>query len=255
MITLAHAGVRIAIVPARGALVTSVTVDDVELLYLDAATLADPTKNVRGGIPILFPFAGRLANDHFALANTTMTQHGFGRARAWDVLESSATHVRLGLAADDHTRAVYPYAFAAEHVVRVLPRGVQLELAIAATDDHPVPVSPGWHPYVAVAAADKALVRGDVPGFTPDRLGDDREFDFGLPAPAHGRARFDVPGLGALALEHAPEMRHLQFWSLPGKPFICLEPFFGPAGTIDTDRRAWVPAGEVRTFWMRLERR
>jgi galactose mutarotase-like enzyme len=48
-------------------------------------------------------------------------------------------------------------------------------------------------------------------------------------------------------------MRHLQCWSQPGKPFVCLEPFFGPAGTVNTEARAWVPARSARTFWMRIE--
>ena len=47
------------VVPERGGLVTRFAVGARELLYLDPATLADPTKNVRGGVPVLFPFAGR----------------------------------------------------------------------------------------------------------------------------------------------------------------------------------------------------
>jgi galactose mutarotase-like enzyme len=85
-----------------------------------------------------------------------------------------------------------------------------------------------------------------------ERFADDREFDFGVPAAIDGRARFALPALGELALDASPEMRHLQFWSQPGKPFICIEPFYGPAGTINTDARGWVPAGSARTFWMRI---
>jgi len=96
-------------------------------------------------------------------------------------------------------------------------------------------------------------VRGDVAGFTPDRLGDEREFDFGISAPISGRATFELPGTGKVRLSVSPEMRHLQFWSQPGKPFICLEPFHGPANTVNTDGRAWVPSNQARTYWMRLE--
>ena len=55
-----------------------------------------------------------------------------------------------------------------------------------------------------------------------------------------------------ITLDASPELRHLQFWSQPDKPFVCLEPFYGPAGTINTDQRGWVPAGQARTFWMRI---
>jgi galactose mutarotase-like enzyme len=247
-VTLGLGDTTAEVVPARGALVTALRVGTTDVLYLDRATLADPTKNVRGGIPVLFPFAGKLADGTFALAGTKMKQHGFGRDRAWTVTERDAASVRMTLAADADTHAQYPYAFTAHHTVMLVPRGVQLELTIVAADQ-PLPVSPGWHPYFALAAADKSAVRGDV--VTPEGFGDDREFDFGIRAPTDGRARFSLPGR-ELRLDASPELRHLQFWSQPGKPFICIEPFFGPAGTINTERRGWVPAGEARTYWMRI---
>ncbi|CAN5296964.1 aldose epimerase [soil metagenome] len=249
---LAHGDVVVEVVPERGAIVSKLEVAGLPILYMDAATLADPAKNVRGGIPLLFPFAGKLPDELFTLTNTRMKQHGFARDHAWAVTAQREGLVRMALAADAETRAQFPYEFAAEQTVMITPRGVQLELAITA-GAAPVPASPGWHPYFQVAAADKAEVRGDVEGFTPDKLGDEREFDFGVVAPVAGRARFSIPERGTIELSFSPEMRHLQFWSQPGKPFICLEPFFGPAGTINTARRAWVPANETRTFWMRIE--
>jgi galactose mutarotase-like enzyme len=253
-LTVEHAGVRAELVPARGGIVTALSVGGKAVLYLDRATLDDPTRNVRGGIPILFPFAGKLADGRFVDAGTTMKQHGFGRDRAWQVLEQRAGLARLGLAADAETRAVYPYEFVAEQTVRALPAGLEVELLIHNRGDRPLPVSPGWHPYFCCPAGRKAEVSSrDLSGLTADRLGDDREFDFGLPAPATGRAAFSVPGLGRLVLEASPEMRHLQFWSQPGKDFICLEPFHGPANTVNTPARAEIPAGQARAWWMRIE--
>ena len=57
----------------------------------------------------------------------------------------------------------------------------------------------------------------------------------------------------SLRLSFSPAMRHLQLWSQPGKDFICLEPFYGPNNTVNTDRRHEVPPGQARDFWMRLE--
>ena len=249
-VTLTAGDVTAEVVPARGAIVAALRVGTTDVLYLDRATLDDPAKNVRGGIPLLFPFAGKLVDETFALTGTKMKQHGFGRNRAWTVAERTTSSVRMTLSADAETRAQWPYEFVAEQTVLVLPRGLQIELAIAA-GDQPLPVSPGWHPYFATT--DKTAVRGDVAGFDPGKLAADQEFDFGTAAPQLGRARFSVPGLGELRMAFSPELRHLQFWSQPGKPFICLEPFHGPAGTVNTDRRAWVPAHEARTFWLRLE--
>lgn len=255
LLALSFDGVQVEVVPARGALVTAMRVGKTDVLYLDRATLEDPTKNVRGGIPLLFPFAGKLVDETFTLASTKMKQHGFARNRAWTVTERDAASVRMTLAADADTRAQWPYDFTAHHDVMIVPGGVQLALTLIAGADA-LPVSPGWHPYFALAqGADKAAVRSAIVPDAAERFGDDREFDFGMPAPIDGRAQFTLPALGELAIEASPEMRHLQFWSQPGKPFICIEPFYGPAGTINTEARGWVPAHSARTFWMRIRRR
>lgn len=70
VVELTHGDVRAMVVPARGALVASLQVAGRDVLYLDRATLDDPTKNVRGGIPVLFPFAGKLADELFVPART-----------------------------------------------------------------------------------------------------------------------------------------------------------------------------------------
>ena len=71
--------------------------------------------------------------------------------------------------------------------------------------------------------------------------------------PADGRTRFDVPGLGELRIAFSPAMGHMQFWSQPGKDFVCLEPFWGPNDTVNTERRLEVAPGSARELWMRLE--
>jgi galactose mutarotase-like enzyme len=245
--------VTASLVPGRGAIVTSLVVGDTDVLYLDRATLEDPSKNVRGGIPVLFPYAGKLVDELFLPAGTKMKQHGFGRNKPWVVREQRRDFVRLALVQDSETRAQYPYDHEVECGVRLLARGIQLELLVRSTGKLALPVSPGWHPYFRCPAASKASVTGDVPGFTADKLGDDREFDFGLEAPATGRARFHVPGIGAVRLAFSPAMRHMQFWSQPGRDFICLEPFWGPSNTINTERRLDVPPGQARDLWMRIE--
>src|SRR5260221_1405602 len=122
-IELRWGDVSAEVAPWRGALVTQLRVGATDVLYLDRATLDDPAKTVRGGIPLLFPFAGKLADGTFALTGTQMKQHGFGRDRAWTVVEIDSGSVRMRLEADADTRAQWPYAFAAEHTVTLVPRG------------------------------------------------------------------------------------------------------------------------------------
>jgi len=252
-VNLSHGNVTVEVAPSRGAIVAGLTVGGKSVLYMDRATLEDPTKNVRGGIPVLVPYAGKLVDEVFTHAGTKMKQHGFGRNKAWTVAEKSASQLRMVLQQDADTQAQYPYEFNIEQNVVLLASGLQVELNITNNGSKALPVSPGWHPYFCCPAAQKGNVSGDVPGLTPDKLGNEKEFDFGLVAPVNGRATFNVPELGKLRISFSPEMRHMQFWSQPGKDFICLEPFNGPNNTVNTDKRVDIPAGQSRVFWMRIE--
>lgn len=252
-IKIQHGDVSAEIVPERGAMVAALKVRGKDVLYMDRATLDDPTSNVRGGIPVLFPYAGKLVDEVFLPAGTKMKQHGFGRNKAWPATETSPNRVRLTLKQDADTAAQYPFKFTAEYTVSILPNGLQVEILVVNDGDKPLAVSPGWHPYFSVPAAKKPLVTGDVPGFTPDKLSNTEVFDFGLVPPKTGRARFQVPDLGNLLISFTPVMKHMQFWSQPGKDFICLEPFFGPNNTVNTDKRMDIPPGQSRNFWMKIE--
>ena len=241
------------VAPQRGALVTSLIVSGREVLYFDRQTFVDPTKNVRGGIPVLFPFAGRLNDGIFQAAGTKMNQHGFGRNMSWRVVERRPYLVRTVLLSGKETLAQYPYTFVAEQSCLIVPRGLQVELLICNMDAKPMPVSPGWHPYFSCPADKKQEVTTHMPGWDASRMTKDKEFDFGLAAPQNGRAAIKIPQLGTVELSFNPRMRHLQLWSQPGKEFVCIEPFTGPNNTINTAQRWDIPPGEARTLWMKIE--
>jgi galactose mutarotase-like enzyme len=253
ILTVTHGDVSVQIVPERGALVASLIVFGKEVLYLDKTTLDDPTKNVRGGIPLLFPYAGKLVDGRFLAAGTTMSQHGFGRNRPWKVQDKELRSVRVRLVQDAETRLQFPYEYEADYRVTALARGVEVRLIVQNTGGRPVPLSPGWHPYFRCPAALKSNVTGNVEGFTADKLGDEREFDFGLLPPPSARTQFRIPELGRLNIDFSKAMKHMQFWSLPGKDFVCLEPFYGPNNTINTEARLDVPVGHSEELWVRIE--
>lgn len=246
----------VEVVPERGALVTRCAVAGRELLWLDPATIEDRSRSARGGIPVLFPFAGALPDDRFVASptlTTTIRQHGFGRDLPWTVTERDPVELTMALGPNDATRAAYPYEFLFLYRVRALPRGVLVELAVHNQGEAPIPVAPGFHPYFACPLGRKGEVGSDLPGFDPARFVE-QGFDFGLPRTGDAPVRFHLPDLGQLELTLSPALRFLQFWSLPGKPFVCLEPFFGAAGTInDPTRRDEVPPRGVRSYAVQFE--
>jgi galactose mutarotase-like enzyme len=253
-VTFQCGGTAATVAPERGGIMTSLVVNGKPVLYLDRATLWNEDVNVRGGIPILFPFAGRLLEDRFVDGASVIKQHGYARHRPWRVLERCADSLLLELPPDDEAMTSYPFRVSLQQRTLATARGVHIEVRMHNGGSDPAPVAPGWHPYFSVPAADKARVMpADVPGLTPEMFPADREFDFGLAAPAAGRARFQIPQLGRLTLSFSPEMRFLQFWSQPGKDFICIEPFSGPPNVINTPARMMLAPGSTRTVWMRME--
>ena len=56
-------GDRLRIIPERGGLVSGWVCGGREVLYFDQDRYADPSKSIRGGIPVLFPICGNLPDD------------------------------------------------------------------------------------------------------------------------------------------------------------------------------------------------
>ena len=252
-LTIKHGDVLARIAPARGALVTELHIGDKKVLYLDRASFEDETKNVRGGIPVLFPYAGKLQNDVFKATGKKIGQHGFGRNREWRVKEQKPWGLRMELIPEEADREVYPFPFVTEQCCTILPCGLLLELSIFNAGDRPMPVSPGWHPYFSCPPTEKHKLKTSLTNVDASQFSDQHEFDFGVEAPPDGRAIFEVPSLGTLTLSFSPEMRTIQFWSLPGKDFVCLEPYTGPHNNINTDHRIDIRAGTAHTFWTKIE--
>ena len=90
-------------------------------LELVSARLVNNTWYVRyrqtvGGIPVLFPIAGRLADDKYQVDGVTYTmkQHGFARGLPWAIVDQATDGgARLGLALTPNhvTRPQYPFDF------------------------------------------------------------------------------------------------------------------------------------------------
>ena len=248
----------VVIAPARGGMVTRFAVAGAPVLYLDPETLADETKNVRGGNPVLFPSPGPLAGDHFTRDGRegSMKQHGFARSRAWKVIDTKdAREVTLELASDDATRAVYPWDFVARLRYALAGTTLTIETRVENTASRttngpeavaPMPFALGFHPYFYVPAADKA--RASIPtGAT--RAWDNvtkmmvdvrgpvdltvKEVDLHLVD--HGATRATLHrGDDAVVVTASPAFGRWVIWTLAGKDFVCLEPWTAAANALNT---------------------
>ena len=235
---------RAVIAPARGALVTRFSVDGEELLYLDEATFLDETKNVRGGNPVLFPSPGKLKDDRYARG--TLKQHGFARTMPWRVIEQDPTALRLELIWSSETRANYPWDFRAELLFSIAPSRLRIEQTVTAgANDSPMPFGFGFHPYFLVPNDEKRAARIET--------GATRAFD------NVEKKNIDLHGIDLAAgevdlhlLDHncdesalswfgrsvrvraSSDYRRWVIWTLPGKDFVCLEPWTCPGDALNT---------------------
>jgi galactose mutarotase-like enzyme len=255
------------IAPQRGAIVTSFRVRDREFLYLDQATFNDRSKNVRGGIPILFPSPGKLDNDGWRCAGKSgeMKQHGFARNLAWTIEDTDSpdrSQVRLALQSSDRTLQAYPWRFAAQLSYVLEPNALIMRFAVANEDSTPMPFAFGLHPYFLIL--DKARAR--IPtratrafdnvakqnisfdGFDFTR----GEVDIHLLDHGSATARLEV-GDDIIAIDGSAEFTRWVVWTLPGKEFVCLEPWSAPANALNTgENLILLEPEESREMWVRI---
>jgi galactose mutarotase-like enzyme len=260
---------RVLISPERGAIVTSFSVAGRELLYLDEATLHDSEKNVRGGIPILFPAPGKLDNDRWRWAGRhgAMKQHGFARTSSWSVLESSesqSAEITLRLGSNEQTRAQYAWDFQIDIRFSLEGRKLRILTKVRNIGSSPLPYAIGFHPYFHVADKARARIATRATHAYDNLTKKTAPFaGFDLTAPEvdlhlldHGSSQSTLElGDGTkLELRASPEYWLWVVWTLAGKDFVCVEPWTARANALNTgDRLLEVDAGKSYASWFEIE--
>ena len=92
-----------------------------EILYFDQERYADPSKSIRGGIPVLFPICGNLPGDVLPVdgVDYPLKQHGFARDLPWQLqLLEDQSGLCLSLSSTDATLKAYPFPFRLEMELR-----------------------------------------------------------------------------------------------------------------------------------------
>lgn len=257
-----------SIAPGRGGLVTRLLLDGANVLFLDRDTFVDPTRSVRGGIPILFPAGGPSHGNEWTHGGQTypMKQHGFARDLPWDVVAESRDRVTIGLEASPATRVCYPFDFALRYTFIVRAGRLRIEQQIENRSSESMPFVSGFHPYFATA--DKKALHMHVPASHA------AQNPFGTPAPFEGydfdaesidvtftdatapRMAMDDAAAGhTISISGSPEYRYLVFWTLRGRPFCCLEPWTARGGALNSgEDLLFVPSGEARSLFVEIAR-
>jgi len=213
----------------RGGIITSLKLRGQEILYFNTDTFYDQTKNVRGGIPILFPNVGELKNSPYPLK-----QHGLARiSQKWRVKSKNKNSFAEILTADKEIKKIFPWNFSLIMKCQLEPDGSVslIQEVINLEKKSEMPLAFGLHPYFKVPKGRKQDIKFDFPG------GEDIAKDF--PKWAYGGTtiidnpklknpaailRVTIPEIGTIVMDIAAAYQKIWIWSLPGWDFICLEP-------------------------------
>jgi galactose mutarotase-like enzyme len=260
-----RAGTAVAeVLPSRGGLVTRFAVGRDEVLYMDPATLADRSKNVRGGVPVLFPIAGRLPGDRYSLDGRTypMRQHGLARQAPWSVIDVVQARLTMEFRSSDATLVTFPFPFSCRLSVDLGMAGYRtltLEQEIENLGSRPMPLHTGLHPYFAVPELSKGRttiesgartaydnVTGQVGPFRAGALDlAVGEVDLHLLDHPGSGTRLNIPGKAPRVLRWSGFYKVLVIWTLHYKDFVCVEPWSAPAGALCTgEGLIQLPPGE-----------
>ncbi|NJL46509.1 MAG: aldose epimerase [Leptolyngbyaceae cyanobacterium SM2_5_2] len=241
-----------SVVPERGGILISWQIQGQEIFYLDTERFKDPTLSVRGGIPLLFPICGNLADDSYTLNGKTyaLVQHGFARNLPWQATQQSSTtdgaSLTVTLKSSDATREGYPVDFVLDYIYTLKGNTLELRQRHTNLSDVPMPFSTGIHPYFAVADKSKLTIelpstqyqlKGEATlqpfGGTFDFEQDEIDFSF-----------TNLTGQSATVIDEARQTKltigfdahysTLLFWTVKGKDFYCLEPWTGPRNAMNT---------------------
>lgn len=256
----------LVLAPARGGMATRLALGGRHLFFLDESTLRDPSKNVRGGNPVLFPSPGKLKND--AYDRGALKQHGFARNLAWEVVGTSTEGVAsatLRLTSNEATQAAYPWEFVAEYTYALRGHVLRIDQRFTNKSSEPMPFGAGFHPYFHVKQSDKGAARV---GTKATRAFDNvtkkaialsgidltrPEIDLHLEDHGAVPCTLTWPA-GEIVVRGSPEFSHWVIWTLEGKDFVCVEPWTCPGNALNTGERLSVLApGETRSIWVEYE--
>lgn len=217
--------------------------------------------------PNLFPIVGRLLNDEYTVdgVSYSMKQHGFARDRMFEVVEHDEVSVLLGLRSDETSRAVYPFEFLFQVRYRFEGAVLWVDYITENLGDVEMLYSVGGHPGFALRGAleGHSLMfsqAGEKVGFSAERrlieggyyTGETETVDVGdgvlgltdalfvSDAIVFNEPKFDVVTLmdssGEAMLDfYCWEWDAVGFWTKPGAPFFCIEPWWGWADSVDGD--------------------
>jgi aldose 1-epimerase len=240
-----------------------------ELLGLRGGLDAYVSSGKTFGIPLLYPWANRLGGWSYAVAGREVTldrdspllredEHGLpihgalAASPAWQARAEGPSRLaaELDFGAHPQLLAVFPFSHRLELAIELGVGRLTITTTVVAGGDGPVPLSFGFHPYLAPPGAPRADWLVELPARTHFAL-DARGLPTGetrqQPAEASalrertfddlyaltGPGRFSVAAAGRrITVEMVSGYPYAQVFAPPNQPVICFEPMTAPVDAL-----------------------
>jgi galactose mutarotase-like enzyme len=233
------------------------------------------------GLPLLAPWANRLATRRYRAAGVSVDLAGFplptdgnglpihgllvGRP-GWRVEQCSTRRGRASLRAGiDVDSPAFPFPHRIELTVTAHDRRLTLDTKVVPTATRAVPVAFGWHPYLRLPGTPRSRWHLRMPARTHITL-DERGIPTGGATPARGEAEpigrrtfDDLYGLGrhralaleaedtAISMQAGPGYPYAQVWVPAGRQFAALEPMTARTNSLVDGTAPLVEPGDAYT--------
>jgi aldose 1-epimerase len=271
--TLIAGDLEAVFLPAQGMLGASLRHRGAEILRRVGELQTAAAKGSTAGIPLLHPWANRLAGTRYRAAGRELQldtsssllhfdghglpMHGVPWSRlAWEPIELQRQRLsaRLEWGRKDLLE-IFPFPHRIELTATLCPDGLTLETALIAAADGPVPVSFGFHPYFGLPDLPRAEWRLELPAmhrllldergipngveepWSPfDSQIGERSFDDGF-ALLDGRPSFRLSGSGRrITVEFLAGFPYAQVFAPNEQEFVAIEPMTAPTSALTSGR-------------------
>jgi galactose mutarotase-like enzyme len=209
--------------------------------------------------PVLFPIVGKLMNNCFSenAKKHSMLQHGFARNMAFEVIQQTENSLSMQLTANEETLTQYPFDFVLNISYILLENSLDIHYSVSNLSSVDMPFSIGAHPGFALDkplnhyklvfdqrfTAERHLIEdGLYTGEAQLTMQNTSELLLSDVLIQHDAVVFkNVPfyRVTLCELDNTPlvsvsssDFPHWGFWSKPGAPFFCIEPWAGLADSI-----------------------
>jgi aldose 1-epimerase len=253
-----------------------------DVLRCAPTSAADCASAVLMGSFPMVPFANRIRNGCFDWQATTihipaningsaLPIHGVGWLQRWRPI-GQCTSTRAQIRLIHEPDQAWPFAFAADQTFTLDAAGLEVQLDLRNSGDHPMPATLGYHPYFPAKPRLQTItsgiwesdqnclpVRHLEAAFINQQLASGvglEQFDVDHTLTGwNGVATLDWPGL-RVDLKASTPLSCLHLFTPPSEPFVCVEPVSSPADGLNSPHQPMsLAANQSVSIKMRIEPR